>query len=109
MPLLPIDLQTLFSQMNHVSREQSIQKEIPPQHQAVQGSEIAKNAEQKDNSVNETHEVGNGLEKIKEEKKSNERKENRDKTDSEKKKSLSGSDNDLFKDPNLGHHVDIVR
>ena len=54
MPLLPIDLQTLFSQSNQVGKEQAIQKEATPAAQSLQGSQLVQKTEQRDNDVNET-------------------------------------------------------
>ncbi len=55
MPLLPIDLQTLFSQANQVSKEQAIQKEAAPLAQSQQGAQMVQKTEQRDNAVNETN------------------------------------------------------
>ncbi|NOY10082.1 MAG: hypothetical protein GXP33_14715 [Spirochaetes bacterium] len=106
MSVLPIDLQTLFAQMNQVGKEQAIQKNISPLHQSLQGTEIAKQTEEKDKSVNETKDVGEGLEKIKDEQKKGKKKEapkRKDENRQEKKK-----ENGIFKDPDLGRHIDIV-
>ena len=44
MPLLPIDLQTLFGQATQVGREQNALREGVPQAQAVQGAAMARQA-----------------------------------------------------------------
>ncbi|MBN1410608.1 MAG: hypothetical protein JW969_07170 [Spirochaetales bacterium] len=109
MPILPIDLQTLFSSMNQVGKEQAIQKEIAPEQQSIQANEMAKRTQEKDNSVNETEEMDNGPEKLKEdEEKKNQEKMKGKKKKSEKKNSNENKD-DPFKDPDLGQHIDIVR
>jgi hypothetical protein len=68
MPLLPIDLQTMFSQMSQIGREQAVQKEVPPQYQAVQAEEIVKKTEHDDKAVNQAREPGEGPEKVREKK-----------------------------------------
>ncbi len=106
MPVLPIDLQVLFAQMNQVGKEQAIQKNISSINQALQGTEIVKETEEKDKSVNETKDVGEGLEKIKDEQKKEKKKEaskRKNENKQEKKK-----ENGFFKDPDLGQHIDIV-
>ncbi len=108
MPLLPIDLQTLFAQMNQVGKEQAVQRDVSILQQSLQGSEIVKKTEHQDTSVNETKQVGEGLEKIKEEKKNAERRENKRKREREKKVRKTIGKNELFNDPDLGQHVDIV-
>ena len=67
MPLLPIDLQTMFAHMNQVGREQAVQRQISPEAQALQAQNIVKRTEERDNSVNETNEVSEGVEQVKEE------------------------------------------
>ncbi len=109
MPLLPIDLQTLFSQMNQVGKEQAAQREVSVLHQSLQGSEMIKKAEQADNSVNETKQVGDGLEKVKEEGNKEGEKKSRKREKGKDKESTSAKENDeLFRDPDLGQHIDIV-
>ena len=109
MPLLPIDLQTMFSHMNQVGKEQAIQKEGSLLHQSLQGMEIAKDSKEKDTTVNETDQVGEGLEKIKdeEEKKGNTRgnEENKNKKEKEQEEKKQ---REFFKEPYLGHHIDII-
>lgn len=65
MPLLPIDLQTLFTQANQVGREQAAQKDALPQAQSLQGAQMAQKTEQRDNAVNETHDQQEGPEQVK--------------------------------------------
>ena len=108
MPLLPIDSQTLFAQMNQVGKEQAVQRDGSILQQSLQGSEIVKKTEQQDNSVNETKQVGEGLEKIKEKKREAERREKKRREENKKKVGKTGNEDNLFNDPNLGQHIDIV-
>ncbi|MBN1799297.1 MAG: hypothetical protein JW822_12020 [Spirochaetales bacterium] len=105
MPILPIDLQILFSQMNQVGKEQAIQKEGHAINQSLQGMELVKHTEQEDNSVNQSKDVGEGLEKIKNEE--NKKKEEREREKNEKKEQ-SQKKNKYFADPDLGKHIDIM-
>jgi hypothetical protein len=121
MPLLPIDLQTMFSQMTQIGREQAVQKEVPPQYQAVQAEQIARKAEHDDKAVNQTREPSEGPEKVKEE---GPRRRRRRGGPRERGRAGSGqtpADPDqslpagqapdrrqVFEDPALGHNVDLV-
>ena len=58
MPLLPIDLQTVFAQMANVGKEQAALREVPPQYQALMGSELAQQTRQSDSSVPQRAQVG---------------------------------------------------
>ena len=65
MPLLPIDLQIMFSQMSHVGKEQAVQRDVLPQYQFVQGTEMVQKAEHDDSAVNQSQQLGEGPEKVK--------------------------------------------
>ncbi len=108
MPLLPIDLQTLFAQMDRVGKEQAIQKEISPQHQSLQGTEIVKKSEEKDKTVNETKEVGEGVEKVKEEEKKEKREMKKKEGKDRKTGKNRGAEEEIFSDPDLGKHIDLI-
>ncbi len=105
MSILPIDLQILFSQMNQVGKEQAIQKDGNAIHQSLQGMELVKNTEQKDSSVNQSKDIGEGLEKIKNEE--NKKKEEREREKNEKKEQAEHKKT-VFADPDLGKHIDIM-
>ncbi|MGA2975112.1 MAG: hypothetical protein ABSF77_07370 [Spirochaetia bacterium] len=65
MPLLPIDLQTLFTQSTQVGKEQAAQKNAAPLAQSVQGALLVQKAELRDATVNETHDQEEGPEQVK--------------------------------------------
>ena len=109
MPLLPIDLQIMFSHMNRVGREQSVQRQIVPAAQAFQASELVKETEQRDNSVNESREVGEGLEKVKEEEEKRERRKSSRERERRGEGKQSETEKKIFRDPYLGQNVDIIR
>jgi hypothetical protein len=107
MPLLPIDLQTLFSQAHQVGKEQSVQKDMVPNAQAAQGSLLARETETRDKKVNETQKQEDGTEKIRQ-KSRREGRKGRNPPESEEEKKKSAKDRrDVFRDPELGSHVDI--
>ncbi|MBN2354345.1 MAG: hypothetical protein JXD23_17375 [Spirochaetales bacterium] len=102
MPILPIDLQTLFAQMNQVGKEQSTLKEGAAIQSSMQGMGVVKQAEQRDSSVNESQNVGEGVESLK-----NEGKKQREKSRGKKREREKEEKKEYFSDPALGHHIDI--
>ena len=109
MPLLPIDLQTLFSQANQVSKEQAIQKEAAPQAQSLQGAQLAQRTEQRDNAVNETHDQEEGPEQVKDKnRRGADRKRRPPRERRAGKTPPAPPARDVVRDPNLGRNVDIT-
>jgi len=107
MPLLPIDLQTLFSQTNQVAKEQVAQKEASPQAQSLQASQLVQKTEQRDNAVNETQHQEQGPEQVK----ARNRKEpggGREKGKRGKPPARPTQQKDVFRDPELGRNIDVT-
>jgi hypothetical protein len=105
MPLLPIDLQIMFSQLEHIGKTEAAQRQVAPEAQALQGMEMVKRNEQRDSSVNETKDSGQGPEAVKEDERRNRRRKAALKRDESKR---NESKKEVFKDPDLGHHIDIT-
>ena len=106
MPLLPIALQTLFSQTNQVGREQAANKDAAPQAQLLQGGQLALKAEQLDHAVNVTKEQDNEAEKVKD----------RSRRGADRRRRQAGPkraapvkppDPAVVSDPALGRNVDV--
>jgi hypothetical protein len=110
MPLLPIDLQTMFSQMARVGTEQAMQRDVPPLYQAAQAAELVKRAEQEDKSVNQPRQTGEGPEKVKERNPRGERGKPQGRAGKAAKtqEAAPAPKRDVVEDPALGHHVDLV-
>jgi hypothetical protein len=106
MPLLPIDLQTVFSQTNQVGREQAVQQQAPPLAQAQAGLEIAQQAQARDTQVNQANDAGDGAEQIKERETGGRRGRRRRSRAREPK--AEPRRKPVFTDPELGQHVDIT-
>jgi hypothetical protein len=109
MPLLPIDLQTLFTQTSQVGKEQAVQKDASPLAQSVQGSQIAQKSEMRDSTVNETHDPDDGAERIKD---PTRRGGGRKRDAQARKKAPKGAPApaalDIVQDPALGRNIDIT-
>lgn len=105
MSLQPIDLQTLFSQLSNVSREQAALRDGLIQNQAVVGSQIVRKGEQDQHTVTESDEVADGPEGLHDDDESQKKGEEQD------KRHRQGSDQDrkreVFREPHLGKNVDL--
>ena len=111
MPLLPIDLQTLFSQANQVSKEQAVQKDAAPQAQSLQGAQLVQKTEQRDNAVNETNNQEEGPEQVKDRaRRGAERRRRQGKAPgtSLEKKTGRPEPKNVVQDPALGRNIDIT-
>jgi hypothetical protein len=108
MPLLPIDLQIMFSQMSHVGKEQAVQRDVMPQYQFVQGTEMVQKAEHDDSAVNQSQQLGEGPEKVKEQEEKEKRQHSQGQPKGGSGESAREEKKQIFEDPDLGHHVDLV-
>ncbi len=113
MPILPIDAQTLFSQIEQVGKEQATQRESTPQAQSLQGAELARQAEQADHSVNQTRRPDEGAEKVRDGKEGGGRRKDR----TRKKRAgrpagdaapVPEGEAERIADPDLGRHIDLL-
>lgn len=108
MPILPIDLQTLFGQSAQVGKEQAAQKEAPPAAQSLQGSQIVQRTEQRDASVNETHSTEEeGPEAVKDRARRGAERRKRHSRGPAKQPEAPGARRSVYRDPSLGRNVDI--
>ncbi|MDR2952974.1 MAG: hypothetical protein LBU82_07005 [Treponema sp.] len=107
MALAPLDLQTLFSQVDKVGKAQLSQREGLVLQQAIQGANIQRKTEERVQEVNETQNTGDGAEKVNDRgqrgyndgaKKGKSQKEN---VEEEREQ------DPVFKDPSLGRNIDI--
>ncbi len=107
MPLLPIDLQTLFSQSGQVGKEQSVVKEQAQNTQAAQGTQIARQTDARDKKVNEAErQEDEGTEQVRRRGRRQAGKE-RTPPKRDKAKTAAQPKKNVFRDPNLGSRIDI--
>ncbi len=105
MSIQPIDLQTLFMRLSQVGKEQAVMREAEHVAQAAQGSEIVKHSDESARTVNETKDVEDGPDAIKDEEQKSEKRsggekgEPHDKAEKERK--------NVFSDPALGNKIDL--
>jgi len=104
MAIAPIDLQTLFTQVDKVGKTQAAQKEGQEIHQAIQGAQIQKKTEEHIQQINEAQNTGDGAEKVGDQNHrhggGSQEKNKREEQEEEKQASV-------LRDPSLGNTVDI--
>ena len=110
MAIQPIDLQTLFLQMNQVSKEQAAEKDAEAVSEATKAEAFIKKSEEDSTSVVQTSATEEGVERVKDgmNRPSPRSKKKAAKKEAEAEPEAADGDEDgIFKDPNLGHHIDI--
>ena len=113
MAILPIDLQTLFTQADKAGKSHSLQREGLQVQHALQQIESQKKIEEQIRSVNETQNMDQGASKIKDEEKHKQyRRQGRGREEDGEGSSEEGatgrsSGSDRFSDPKLGRNIDI--
>lgn len=107
MAIQPIDLQTLFTQIDKVGKEQSNQKEGLQIRQGIYSIHQQEKNDQQIQSVNQAQDTGQGAEQIKDRK----RKNNSERGEAEKKEGKNPENEEekiiFVKDPALGQNLDV--
>ena len=108
MAIQPIDLQMLFTQMDKVAKAQIAQREGFAIHQDIVGTQLQRKTEEHIQAVNETQNMGDGTEDVKE------RGAQRQDSGEEKKKEAREENSKqeetrapVISDPFLGRNIDI--
>jgi hypothetical protein len=110
MALQPIDLQTLFTQLDKVGKAQSAQREGLAAQQAIQGAQLQRKTEERIQEVNQAQDAGDGAEKVKDR---GQRGQEGSGGEGKKKEDLAEDDANVgkqpmvFRDPSLGRNIDI--
>jgi hypothetical protein len=105
----PIDLQTLFTQLDKVGKNQAVQREGQQIQESIQQIQIQKRNEQNVQSVNQTQDLGEEAGNIKDEKRQAARRNNggAGKRQPEEELPEETEKRDLIRDPALGRNIDI--
>jgi hypothetical protein len=110
MAILPIDLQTIFAQMDKVGKSQAMQREGQQIQESIQQVQIQKKNEQNIQSVNQSQDLGGEAETIKDEKRHGGRGYNggaKERNHEDEESSADEEGRDLIRDPALGRNIDI--
>lgn len=104
MSITPLDLQTMFVRLNEVGKEQNHLKEAVASQQAAGAKQIKEDEIRQDNSVNKTEEDRESQKLKDEEATGDQMQQNPEK---EKDNDKPQNTKDVFKDPEMGSHIDI--
>jgi hypothetical protein len=110
MAIQPIDLQTLFTQIDKVGKTQSDMKEGLQIQQALQGIRIQKKTEERARAVNESQNTGEGAERIKDRasrRQAGEEGARPSDNPEEDEGEDAPEDASVFRDPALGKNIDM--
>ena len=102
MSITPMDLQTMFVRLNDVGKEQNNLKEAVASQQAAGAKLILENEIRQDHSVNKAEEESEA-QKLKDEENGESQRENNpdDEKENPQKEKV------VFRDPEIGSHIDI--
>jgi len=106
MAITPIDLQTLFTQLDKVGKIQASQREGLALQQSMQSVQLQKKANEQIQQINEAQNTGEGAEKINDHgggSGQNQKKNGRKKEEEEEGKDTVS----VLNDPSLGNKIDI--
>jgi len=109
MAIQPIDLQTLFTQLDKVAKTQSNQREGAALHQAIQGAELQRRTEDQIKAVNDVQNMGeDGAEKVKDRgAQAHDGSDKGKKQEGEKSQQQEEAKAAVIHDPSLGRNIDI--
>ncbi|MDR2808188.1 MAG: hypothetical protein LBB43_04175 [Spirochaetaceae bacterium] len=108
MAVQPIDLQTVFTQVDKIGKEQASLREGTSLHQAIVGEQAQRKLAEQIKSVNEVQNMGQGIETVKDRGSRHEKKENAAQEHDKKEKAKPyQAGKAVFKDPALGKNVDF--
>jgi hypothetical protein len=110
MAIQPIDLQTLFTQIDKVGKDQANLKEGAALQHSLQSVQIQKKTEERAQTVNETQDTGQGVERIKD--RNNRKRPDQESVEQEEDSEASdkaeeAADPSVIRDPALGKNIDF--
>jgi hypothetical protein len=110
MAIQPLDLQTLFTQVEKVGKNQAAQREGLQIQEALHQVQSQKKAEEQVKSVNEAQDAGDGAERIKDgnsRRQPPEQGEGRERPEDGEEEPEKEDRKNLIRDPALGRNIDI--
>jgi len=108
MAIQPIDLQTIFTQVDKVGKTQNAMQDGLSVQQALQGAKMEQKTEQRIQSVNEAQNTGDGIENIKDRRgQQHEQAEGENGEQEAEEDAAPDSNSSVIRDPRLGKNIDI--
>ncbi|MDR2143004.1 MAG: hypothetical protein LBP29_01385 [Treponema sp.] len=105
MAISPIDLQTLFTQVDKIGKQETAQKEGAAIQQALRQAQVQRITEEKINAVNEAPDQGEGAGKVGD--KNSGRREGEARKKAAEEEAGDEADEDVIRDPDLGRNIDV--
>jgi type II secretory pathway pseudopilin PulG len=105
MAISPIDLQTLFTQVDKIGKQETAQKTGAAIQQAIQQAQSQRITEEKINSVNEAQDQGEGAEGIRD--RNGGRREGQARKKADEEAAPDEKEDDVIRDPDLGRNIDV--
>jgi hypothetical protein len=106
MAIQPIDLQTLFTQVDKVGKTQIAQKDGLTLQQAIQGAQMERKTEERIQSVNETQNTGEGAEKVGDRGEREQAAAGGGKRQEKDEEGREEAGRTIIRDPSLGRNID---
>jgi len=108
MAISPLDLQTLFTQMDKVGRQETAQREGAALLQSIQHARIQQQTDEKIRSVNEAQNTGEGTEAVNDKNGGRAGQEGGRQGESpEDAEQKEKEDDGVIRDPALGKNIDV--
>ncbi len=106
MAIQPLDLQTLFSRLDKVSRDQAVLRNAEIQNQEAVGRSIEQKTAMKSHSVQESEEIQDGPEKVHDDDESQQDK--RQHPSGQRRNQMPEREEEApLRDPDLGRNIDF--
>ena len=107
MAISPLDLQTLFTQMDKVGKQDTAQREGAALLQSIQNARIQQQNDEKVRSVNEAQNTGEGAEAINDNNGGQAEQENQQGESMEDTGEKDKKNEGVIRDPALGKNIDV--
>ncbi|MDR2312922.1 MAG: SS18 family protein [Spirochaetaceae bacterium] len=107
MAISPIDLQTLFTQVDKVGKQEAASREGAALLHSVQQARIQQQLDERIRSVNEAQNMGEGAESIQDKNGGKPEHGGAGRRREEEKKTAEREEEEVIKDPALGKNIDV--
>ena len=107
MAISPLDLQTLFTQVDKVGRQETAQREGAALLQSIQHARIQQQIDEKIRTVNEAQNTGDGSEAIDDKNGGRAGQEGRQGESLEEPEEKNKESEGIIRDPDLGRNIDV--
>ena len=107
MAISPLDLQTLFTQMDKVGKQEAAQRDGAALFQSIQQAKVQQQTDERLRAVNEAQNMGEGTEAVKDKTGGQAEQKDQHNRTAEGAEEKAEKDNIVFQDPNLGKNLDF--